>query len=89
MMESSMNHIRKTTAIAASVILATLLTACGQSTSDRTLSGAGLGAGAGAVGSAVLGGNPVAGAVIGGVAGGAVGGLTNSNQIDLGKPAWR
>lgn len=67
----------------------TLLTACGNSTGDRALSGAGIGAGVGAVGGAVLGGNPVEGALIGGAVGGAAGGLTKSKDIDLGKPIWR
>ena len=67
----------------------TLLTACGSSTSDRVLSGAGLGAGAGAVGGAVLGGNPLAGAAVGAAVGGAAGGLTNRRDVDLGSPLWR
>ena len=73
------------------IAFTTLLTvaACGQSTGDRTISGAGIGAGAGAVGAAVLGANPVAGAVVGGVAGGATGALTSPGQVDLGRPVWR
>jgi hypothetical protein len=63
------------------------LGACGETKTDRGLSGAGIGAAAGAVGGAILG-APVAGAVIGGVAGGATGVLTDSDQINLGKPAW-
>jgi osmotically inducible lipoprotein OsmB len=64
------------------------LGACGHSTADRGLSGAGLGAAAG-LGIGALTGAPVAGAVIGGVAGGAAGILTNSDQVNLGKPIWR
>jgi len=72
------------------IALTTLsLSACGTSTSDRTLSGAGIGAGTGAVGAAVLGANPVAGALVGGVVGGATGGLTSKKDINLGEPAWR
>ena len=65
------------------------VSACGTSKSDRALSGAGIGAGAGALGGAVLGGDPVTGAVLGGAAGAATGALTNKDDIDLGKPAWR
>jgi osmotically inducible lipoprotein OsmB len=79
--------VRKT--LCALAALAALgLTACGTSTSDRALSGAGIGAGAGAVGGALLG-SPGTGAVLGGALGAAAGGLTNENQIDLGKPLWR
>ncbi len=66
-----------------------LLTACGHTTSDRALSGAGIGAGAGAVGGALLGGDPVTGAVIGGAVGAAAGGLTDEDDINFGRPAWR
>lgn len=69
--------------------VAGLLTACGESQSDRALSGAGIGAGAGAVTGAVVGGSPVTGAVVGGALGAAAGGLTDKDDINLGKPAWR
>jgi hypothetical protein len=65
------------------------LSACGHSTSDRALSGAGIGAGAGAALGAVTGGSVLGGAVIGGAAGAAAGGLTKEDDINLGKPAWR
>ena len=71
------------------LLLAASLTACGTTKSDRALSGAGIGAGIGAVGSAVTGGSPVTGAVVGGLAGGATGALTNKDDINLGRPAWR
>ncbi|WP_137178006.1 YMGG-like glycine zipper-containing protein [Roseomonas sp. AR75] len=68
--------------------LAALLGACGQSTGDRAVSGGLLGAGAGAaIGS--LTGSAGTGALIGGAAGAAGGALTNSNQVNLGRPAWR
>jgi len=67
----------------------TLLAACGNSTGDRALSGAGIGAGVGAVGGAVVGGDPVDGALIGGAVGAAAGGLTKKSDINLGKPIWR
>ncbi|MET0155243.1 MAG: YMGG-like glycine zipper-containing protein [Rickettsiales bacterium] len=63
--------------------------ACGDSRTDRALSGGGIGAGVGALGSAVTGGNPATGAVIGGAVGAATGGLTNSRDINLGRPVWR
>jgi osmotically inducible lipoprotein OsmB len=75
--------------LAATAALALLtLSACGTTTSDRALSGAGIGAAAGAVGG-VLVGAPLAGAVIGGAAGAGAGALTSPSQIDLGKPIWR
>jgi hypothetical protein len=66
-----------------------VLGACGTSQSDRALSGAGLGAGAGAALGAVTGGNVVGGAVLGGAAGAAAGALTDKDDVNLGKPAWR
>ncbi|MBI1301485.1 MAG: hypothetical protein GC137_07490 [Alphaproteobacteria bacterium] len=66
-----------------------LITACGSSQGDRTLSGAGIGAGVGAAGSAVTGGNPLTGAIIGGGIGAATGALTEEKDIDLGEPAWK
>lgn len=73
--------------IAASVI--TLLTACGETKTDRALSGGGIGAGVGALGSTITGGDPVTGAVVGGAVGAAAGGLTNKNDVNLGKPVWK
>jgi len=64
------------------------LSACGETTSDRALSGGAIGAGAGAVGGALLG-HPVAGAVVGGAAGAATGAATDKDDVDLGKPVWR
>lgn len=64
------------------------LSACGETKTDRALSGGALGAGAGAVGGALLG-SPAAGAVIGGAAGAATGAMTDKDDIDLGKPVWR
>ena len=63
------------------------LSACGNTKTDRGLSGAGIGAGVGAVGGALLG-NPLAGAAIGGAVGGATGVLTDRDQIDLGRTIW-
>lgn len=64
------------------------LSACGYSTGDRALSGAGIGAGVGLVGGALIG-APLAGAAVGGAVGAGTGALTDSDQIDLGKPIWK
>jgi uncharacterized membrane protein len=64
------------------------LNACGSSTSDRALSGAGIGAGVGLVGGALVG-APLTGAAIGGAVGAGTGALTDEDDIDLGKPFWR
>lgn len=79
-------HIGKTIAIGVSLVA---LVACGHSTSDRALSGAGIGAGVGAVGGAVAGADPVTGAVVGGAVGAAAGALTDERDVNLGKPWWR
>lgn len=58
------------------------LSACGYSTGDRALSGAGLGAAGGAVGAAVLGADPLTGAIIGGAGGAAIGAATSPEARD-------
>lgn len=82
------NHTLTKIAIV-SVLAVTLVAACGETKGDRALSGAGIGAGAGAVGGALVGGDPVTGAVVGGAVGAAAGAVTDKDDIDLGKPAWR
>jgi hypothetical protein len=64
------------------------LTACGETTGDRALSGAGIGAGVGLLGGA-LAGAPLAGALVGGALGAGAGVLTSPGQVDFGRPAWR
>ena len=64
------------------------LSACGHSTGDCALSGAGIGAAGGALAGALVG-APLTGAVIGGAAGAATGALTSPSQVDLGRPIWR
>lgn len=64
------------------------LSACGHSEGDRALTGAGLGAGAGALGGAAVG-HPVGGALLGGAAGAAAGALTDSDDVNFGKPIWK
>jgi len=60
-----------------------LLAACGNSASERALSGGALGAGAGAGAAAIFGGNPITGALLGGAAGAATGALTDCSDINL------
>lgn len=81
--------MKKLLATTSLVLAIGALSACGSSTSDRALSGAGLGAATGAGAAAVTGGSVGQGALIGGVLGGAAGGLTDKDDIDLGKPVWR
>lgn len=74
----------------ATVLLVSLsaLGACGNTTGDRAMSGAGIGAGVGALGGLLVG-APLEGALIGGAVGAGTGALTNPNQVNLGKPIWR
>jgi len=81
--------MHKALTIFAALALVAGVSACGTSKSDRALSGAGLGAGAGAAVGAITGGSPLTGALIGGAAGAAGGALTNSDDVDLGRPLWR
>jgi peptidoglycan hydrolase-like protein with peptidoglycan-binding domain len=81
--------IRKLTLIAIAAGMPLVLSACGNTTEDRALSGAGIGAASGAVIGAVTPIGPLGGALIGGAVGGAAGALTDSSQVNLGKPVWR
>jgi osmotically inducible lipoprotein OsmB len=81
--ESAMKHGVLRLSLAVGLLA---LGACGQSTGDRGLSGAGIGA-AGAVGGALLG-APLEGAAIGAGVGAAAGALTSPSTVDLGKPVW-
>lgn len=60
-----------------------LLAACGPNEGDRALSGGAIGMGTGA-----LVGGPI-GAVIGGAVGATTGAVTETDDINLGKPVWR
>ena len=60
------------------------MAACGHSTEDRALSGAGIGAGAG-VGAAILGAPLLPAVIIGGAVGAATGAVTSDKQINLEK----
>jgi len=75
--------------LAMALALTAGLGACGSTTTDRGLSGAGIGAAAGTVVGAVTGIGLVGGAVIGAGAGGLTGVLTDAEDIDLGKPFWK
>jgi peptidoglycan hydrolase-like protein with peptidoglycan-binding domain len=66
-----------------------LLSACGSSTTDRGISGAGIGAAAGTVVGAVTGLSLVQGALIGAAAGGITGVATDKSQVNLGDPVWK
>jgi hypothetical protein len=68
--------------IAVMCLAGLLLAACGTTTGDRGLSGAGIGAGIG-----VIGGPP--GMVLGGAIGAGVGMVTSPSKVNLGKPAWK
>jgi hypothetical protein len=72
-------------ALAAALVLG----ACGNTAGDRALSGGAIGAGAGLAVGAVTGATLLQGAVVGGALGAATGALTNSDQVNLGRPAWR
>jgi len=79
----------KRTILATAIMLSALsLTACGNTTGDRALSGGAIGAGGGAA-AGLLFGAPLEGALIGGALGAGTGALTKPNQIDLGKPVWK
>ena len=77
--------------LTASALLAALLTvsACGTSSTDRGLSGAGLGAAAGTAIGALTGTSLLTGALVGGAIGGVGGAISDPGKINLGKPAWR
>jgi osmotically inducible lipoprotein OsmB len=67
------------------------LSACGEQTGDRAVSGAGVGAGTGAVVGAIFGAGigAIPGAIVGGAIGAGTGAATSPDQINLGRPAWR
>lgn len=66
-----------------------LLSACGSTTEERGISGAGIGAAAGTVVGAVTGLSLVQGALIGAAAGGITGVATDKSQVNLGDPIWK
>jgi len=64
------------------------LAACGDTATERGLSGAAIGAAGGAATSGITGGSPLGGAALGGAAGAAAGALTEEEDLDLGEPIW-
>ena len=73
--------------LAALGLVGALMAGCGDSTSDRALSGGAIGAAGGAAAGAAVG-SPGTGALVGGAAGAALGGLTDRDDIDLGDTPW-
>lgn len=67
--------------IVAGLAVLALAGACGTTTSQRGLSGAGLGAAFGAIGGGV-------GVLAGAAIGASIGILTDADTINLGKPIW-
>jgi osmotically inducible lipoprotein OsmB len=67
---------------------ALLLAACGQTPTDRALTGAGMGAAGGALIGSVVG-APLIGAMLGGSAGAIAGAATDPSEIYLGQPVWK
>lgn len=69
-------------------LVSTLLAACGNTSEDRGLTGAGLGAAGGAIIGAVTGLSVLNGALIGTAVGGVTGLLTDKDDLDIGEPIW-
>ena len=67
---------------------ALLLSACGQTPTDRAVTGAGVGAAGGAVVGALIG-APFIGAMVGAAGGATVGAATDPSDIYLGKPVYK
>jgi osmotically inducible lipoprotein OsmB len=67
---------------------ALLLSACGQTPTDRAVTGAGVGAAGGAMLGALVG-APGIGALVGAAGGATVGAATDPSQIYLGKPVYK
>jgi len=67
---------------------ALLLSACGQTPTDRAVTGAGFGAAGGAVVGALIG-APFVGAMVGAAGGATVGAATDPSDVYLGKPVYK
>jgi osmotically inducible lipoprotein OsmB len=65
-----------------------VLAGCGNSTGERTVTGAGIGAGAGAVLGAITGVDMGLLAIVGATAGGMAGMLTDTDELNLGPAPW-
>jgi len=66
-------------------LMVAMLSACGNSPSNRALSGGAIGAGVGVVGATLLHSDPIMGAVLGGAVGAVAGATTTKKQINLGQ----
>ncbi len=66
-----------------------LLSGCGDTRGERTVTGAGIGAGAGAVVGAITGFGAGNGALLGAAVGGVAGMVTDNSDVNLGDPAWK
>ena len=75
--------------ITITMAIITTLAACGESRTDRAISGGAIGAGVGAAGAAILNRDPVTGALIGAGVGAGTGALTKEKDVNLGKPIWK
>ena len=84
-----LNELKKFSFATLGLFCLLAVSACGESKTDRALSGGAIGAGAGALGGALVGGSATTGALVGGAVGAGAGALTDSDDINLGKPAWR
>jgi hypothetical protein len=69
-------------ALGLALLTAVALSACGTTTEDRALSGAGIGAGVGLLGGPV-------GVIVGGAAGATAGAVTDRDDVNLGDPVWK
>jgi osmotically inducible lipoprotein OsmB len=74
--------------VAAALSAALLLAACGQTPTDRAVTGAGIGAASGAIVGALVG-APAIGALVGAAGGASVGAATDPSEIYLGKPVYK
>lgn len=71
------------------VVSSLMMSGCGTTFEDRTLSGAGIGAAGGSIIGALTGLSVVEGAAIGALTGGGVGAVTSQEQVNLGEPIWK
>ncbi len=78
-----------TLTLLSSVAVMAFLAGCGETKSDRAISGGLIGAGVGAAGAAATGGSIGGGALLGAGVGAAGGAATDENDVDLGEPVWR
>ncbi len=70
--------------LACAAVLALGVAACGNTPTERGVTGGAIGAGVGGATGALTGGSAVGGALIGGAVGAAAGALTDRDQVDLG-----